>query len=190
MILWLALGASSAVAQELSVYVGAGVGELDHDNEAGGAFSDAVSSWKIYGGFQAGQYFSIEFARGKASAIEVGAPGSLLSVATLRFQAAHSVDFGLSTFRAMGRLPVKRMDLWMGYGSYQMDADVDFTSSFGAPSSISVDDAGELLAMGVDWNFGTLGQPLRVRLEYERLYFPFSDASTVAVGVAYRFRDL
>jgi hypothetical protein len=46
------------------------------------------------------------------------------------------------------------------------------------------------VATGVDWKLGTLDQPIRVRLEYERLRFAFSNASAVAVGVAYRFGDL
>jgi hypothetical protein len=180
---------SSARAQELSVYVGAGVGEFDHDNERGGAFSDSVSSWKIYGGFQAGEYFSLEVGYAQTDTIEAESSGSPLSIFPLRLNAALSVDFEVTTVRAMGRLPFDRLDLWLGYGIYNVSADVDVMTG-GTPSSLLAEDQDQTVAFGVDWKFGRLDQPIRVRLEYERLLFKFSDASTVAVGIAYRFGDL
>ena len=122
--LGLALCTSSAVAQELSVYVGGGIGELDHENETGGAFSDTVSSWKVYGGFQVGDHFSMEASHGETSTIEVRAPGGSLSVGNRLLQDAHSVDFELTTIRVMGRLPLDHIDLWMSVGSFRLEADV------------------------------------------------------------------
>ena len=87
-ILALALGGSPAFAQDLSVYTGLAVGTFDHDNETGGPFSDSASSWRLYGGFQVGEYFSLEFGRGATSAINVDAPGGRLSIATRRLQSA------------------------------------------------------------------------------------------------------
>jgi hypothetical protein len=95
----------------------------------------------------------------------------------------------VTTVRAMGRLPFDRLDLWLGYGIYNVSADVDVMTG-GTPSSLLAEDQDQTVAFGVDWKFGRLDQPIRVRLEYERLLFKFSDASTVAVGIAYRFGDL
>ena len=188
-ILGLALGGSPALAQDYSVYTGVAVGVFDHDNERGGAFSQSVSSWKFYGGLQAGRYFSIEAGLESPSAIEVDDPGSPLTIATRRFNPAHSVDIGLTTLKAMGRLPLQRLDLWIGYGTYFMDADVDLTSSM-TRTSLSVDDSGELFALGIDWKLGEVYRQFDIRFEYQQLDFPFSDASTIVVGAAYRFGDL
>jgi hypothetical protein len=190
LILGLAIGASRALAQDLGVYTGVAIGEFDHTNETAGAFSETVSSWKIYAGFQFGESFSLEVGRASPSAIEVDAPGSPLSIATRRFGVAQRVDFGLTTFRVMGRLPLRRLDLWAAYGSVYMDADVGFTTFMGNTGSISIEDTNELWALGVDWQLGDGASPFDVRLEYESLGFPFSDAFTISVGVAYRFTGL
>lgn len=189
-ILGLALGGSHAFAQDLGVYTGLSIGAFEHNNETGGAFSDSASSWRLYGGFQAGKYFSLEFGRGSTGAINVDAPGGRLTIATRRLQTATHVDFALTTFKAMGRLPLRRFDLWFAYGTFFMDADVDFTTSTGGHGSLSVDDSNELFAFGVDWKLGEIDRLYDVRLEYEKLNMPFSDASTIAVGVAYRFGGL
>jgi hypothetical protein len=190
LILGLALGAPPAFAQDLGVYTGVAIGEFDHSNEMGGAFSDSVSSWKIYAGFQLGEVFGLELGRASPSAIEVDAPGSPLSIATRRFGAVQRVDFGFTTFRLMGRLPLRRFDLWAAYGSVYTDADVTFTTSFGNSSSISIEDSDELWALGVDWHLGDSTSPFDLRLEYESLEFPFSQASTISIGIAYRFTAL
>jgi hypothetical protein len=190
MILGLALGGSSALAQGPSGYTGVAVGVFDHGNETAGAFSDSVSFWKLYGGFQPNQYFGLEFARESTSSLDVDDPGSPLTIATRRLTFAHSVDFRLTTFKAMGRLPLRQLDLWIGYGSYYMDASVDFTFELNSSTrraSLSVEDSGELMAVGVDWKLGEAEHTFDVRLEYEWLDFPFSDASTIALGAAYRF---
>jgi hypothetical protein len=188
--LWLAVASSSALAQDLGGYAGVAVGGFDHRNETGGSFSDSVSTWRLYGGVLIGEHFGLEFGRGRTSAIDVAAPGAPLSVATRRLNAARRVDFNLATFKAMGRLPFKRFDLWMAYGALVIDADVDFTSALSGPSSLSVDEERELVALGVDWRLGRIDRAYVLRFEYERLNLSFSDASILAVGVAYRFGGL
>ncbi len=193
MILGLVLGASPAFAQDLGVYTGVSVGVFDHRNETGGAFSDTVPSWKLYGGCQLGEYFGLEIGREWPSTLEVADPGSPLTIATRRLSTAHSVDFTLTTFRAVGRLPLNRFDLWMAYGTFSMDADVEFDfvlSSTLQSRSLSVEDSDELFALGVDWKLGEIDRAFDLRLEYQWLGFPFSDASTLGIGVAYRFGGL
>jgi hypothetical protein len=188
-ILGLALGGSSALAQDFGGYAGLAVGEFDYANEMGGDYSDSVSSWKFFGGFEVGKYFSVEVGRTYAS-IEPDPPGVTMSVGTRVFGVTQGVDYALTNFKTMGRVPLKQFDLWFAIGAYFMTADVDFTSTFGGPGSISVDDNGELLALGVDWNLGQLDRTFVVRLEYETFDVPFADISTLSVGVAYRFGGL
>jgi hypothetical protein len=57
------------------VYVGAAIGAFGHDNATGRAFSDTVSSWKLYAGFQFGDYFGVEAGRAETRAIEAEDPG-------------------------------------------------------------------------------------------------------------------
>lgn len=190
LIVVLAIGAPPAFAQDVGVYTGVAIGAFDHTNETAGAFSETVSSWKFYGGLQFGENFGLEVGRASPSAIEVDAPGSPLSIATRRFGVTQRVDFGFTTFRVMGRLPLRRFDLWAAYGSVYMDADVDFTTSMGNSGSISIEDTNELWALGVDWRLGDGASPFDIRLEYESLNLPFSDASTISVGVGYRFTGL
>jgi hypothetical protein len=75
---------------------------------------------------------------------------------------------------------------------FQVEAESEnaLSVSIGARATLPVDDTDDLLAFGVDWKIGKLDDALRLRLQYERLYFPFSDASTATVGVAYHFEDL
>jgi hypothetical protein len=188
MILGLALGGSSALAQDLAGYAGVAVGEFDYANEFGGDFSDSDSSWKLYGGFQIGEYVSFEGGRTWTS-IEPDPPGAVLSVGT-RVLFAQDVDYELTDLRIMGRLPLKQFDLWFAIGVYEMEADVDFTSFFGGPASLDVYDTGELWALGVDWRLGQIDRTFDVRLEYEVFDFSFADASTLSVGIAYRFGGL
>ena len=189
-VLGLALFGSSAFGQNLSLYTGVALGVFGHDNPQPGAFSDSVPSWKLYGGFQLTDHFGFEAARGSTTEIDGGASGSPLSVATRILSTAHSVDYTVTTFKAMGYLPFEWGALWLGYGTFLMDADVDFSAPFSGRSSLSVSDEGEMAALGIEWQLAGLDRSIDVRLEYEWLHFPYVDASTIAVGVAYRFRGL
>ena len=134
-----------------------------------------------------------ELAREWPDTLEVDDPGSPLTIATRRLSVAHRADIDLTTVKVMGRLPFRRFDLWLGYGSFFMDADVDFEFTLNSSvnqASLSIEDSGELFAVGVDWKLGSVDRPFDVRLEYESLDFPFSDASAIAVGVALRFGEL
>src|SRR5690606_4270944 len=82
-ILWLLLAGASASGQELSAYAGAAIGALDNDNPGGGAFSDTVSMWKLYGGLQIGSHFGLEVSHGSTGAIHGEPSGSPLAVDVL-----------------------------------------------------------------------------------------------------------
>lgn len=189
-ILCLVLCACSASAQDMSVYFGAAVGAFDHDNPDGGAFSDTVSAWKIYGGFQLTNHFGLEIGHGSTSELEGGVSGSPLNVGVHYFSFAHRVEFTTTTFKAMGYLPFDWGALWAGYGVYMMDADVDASNGAFGRNSFSLDDEDEMAALGVEWRLRGLGRSIDLRAEYEWLGFPFSDASTISLGVAYRFEGL
>jgi hypothetical protein len=190
-IFWLVLGGFSASAQDLSAYAGGAVGAFDHDNPGGGAFSDTVASWKLYGGFQVGAHFGLELGHGSTSSIRGGASGSPLAVDVRYFSVAHRVDFKTSTFKAMGYLPFDWGALWLGYGFFQMDADVDVANAPFGRTSLSVDDRDEMGALGIEWRLRRpFDRGIDFRLEYEWLSFPLSDVSTLSLGVAYRFEDL
>lgn len=190
-VLVLALGAAPAAsAQELSAYTGLYVGSFDHENPRPSAFTDSVSSWKVYGGVQLGDHFGFEVAHGSTGEFDGGPSGSPLNVGVRMFNTAHSVQFGLTTFRAMGILPLRWGAVWLAYGGYLMDADVEFTSATIGRASLTEDHEDQTAALGVERRFDRLGRSIDVRLEYEWFDFPFSDASTVGVGVAYRFKGL
>jgi hypothetical protein len=190
-ILCLLLCASSAAAQNLSVYAGAAIGAFDHDNPQGGDFSDTVSSWKVYGGAQVTKHFGIEIGHGATSAMHGGAAGSPLHVGVRYFSAAHRVDFTLTTVKAMGYLPFDWGALWLGYGFFLMDADTDFTNASAGRASLSVDDEDDVAAIGIEWRLRRpFDRSIDLRFEYEAWGFPFSDASTIGVGVAYRFEGM
>lgn len=190
-ILWLLLAGASASGQELSAYAGAAIGALDNDNPGGGAFSDTVSMWKLYGGLQIGSHFGLEVSHGSTGAIHGEPSGSPLAVDVLLFSSAHRVEFTTSTFKAMGYLPFDWGALSLGYGFFQTKADVDVTNSTFGRSSLTVTGRDEMAALGIEWRLRRpFDRSVDFRLEYEWFSFPYSDVSTLALGVAYRFGDL
>jgi hypothetical protein len=188
--LCLALSGSFAVAQDMAAYAGMAVGIFNHENETGGAFSDKAASWKIYGGFQLNRNLGFEIGRGSTGEIEGGESGSPLSVGVRRFHTAHAVDFTLTTVKVMGYLPLDWGALWLGYGAFRMNADTEFSAPTFGRSSLSIDYDGQMASAGIEWRRSRFERGIDVRLEYEWVDFPFSNASTLAVGVAYRFRGL
>lgn len=185
--LLLALSGSSAFAQDVSIYTGVALGVFDHDNPTPSAFSDSVLSWKLYGGFQLTDHFGLEASRGATGEIDGSASGSPLSIGVRRLSTAHTVDFTLTSAKLMGYLPLQWGALWLGYGYFRMDADVDMTSRISGRISLPVTYDGEMAALGAEWRLGRLDRNFDVRLEYEWWNFPFADANTLAIGVAYRF---
>src|SRR5690606_134059 len=106
------VAAPAASAQELSVYTGLYVGSFDHENPRPSAFTDSVGMWKVYGGLQLGEHFGFEAAHGSTDALDGGPSGSPLNVGVRMFNAAHRVEFGLTSFRAMGILPLRWGAVW------------------------------------------------------------------------------
>lgn len=190
-ILGLLLGAVPAFAQNLSIYAGGSVGVFDHDNPEGGAFADTVSSWKLYGGAQLTRHFGIEIGHGSTSEMHGDASGSPVHVGVRYFSVAHSVDFTMTTVKAMGYLPFDWGALWMGYGFFLMDADATFTNGTAGRASLSVDDKDDVASLGIEWRLRRpFDRSIDLRLEYESWGFPFSDAATIGIGVAYRFEGM
>jgi hypothetical protein len=190
-ILCLLLGGVSASAQSLSIYAGGSVGAFTYDNPRGGAFSDTVSSWKLYGGVQLARHFGFEIGHGSTSELNGDPSGSPVHVGVRYFSVAHSADFTLTTVKAMGYLPFDWGALWMGYGFFLMDADATFTNANAGRASLSVDDTDDVAALGIEWRLRRpFDRSIDLRLEYESWGFPFSDAATIGIGVAYRFEGM
>jgi hypothetical protein len=139
---------------------------------------------------QLNEYFGFEVGHGSPNEIEGGDSGSPLSIATRVLPVAYDVDFTMTTVKAMGYLPRDWGALWIGYGAYRMEADVDFLQELGGRSALSVRDEGEMAALGIEWRLERQESSIDLRLEYEWLHFPSADASTIAVGVGYRFKGL
>lgn len=189
-ILGLLMCSVSASAQNLSLYGGAAIGAFTYDNPGGGAFSDTVRSWKVYGGTQISNYFGLEVGRGATKALTGGDFGSPLTVDVRRMDVAHRVDFTFTTFKAMGYLPFDWGVLWLGYGVFLMDSNVDLTHGAFGRTTLSISDEDEMAAFGIEWRLRRFDRSIDLRLEYEWLSFPFANASTVSLGVAYRFGGL
>ena len=188
-----AFGAAPAFAQGLSAYIGVDVGVLAHDvPDPDSPFSDTVGAWKLFGGFQINDYIGFEAARGSSRSLgDDDGVGSPLNVGVHRLHQAHSVEFDLFTVKIKGFLPFEWGSLSIGYGYFNMDADAVWTAPSGDRGSISVGDDGEVATLGIDWRrFGRFDRSFDLRLEYEWFDFPFSNAETLTIGVAYRFGNL
>lgn len=188
----LATFASPGLAQE-GIYVGIGLGNFDYTE--GSAFfapdplNDSVSAWKVYGGFELNDHVAFEIRYGATSQIEQTFSGTdpELGNYTARFE----TDFAITSVLAMGVLPKEWGALFGGLGYFDAPADADFdlTTDCCEPVSngISVDDNGVAAVLGIEWRFGRFGTGVGVRLEYEWLDVDDADASTLGLGIAYRF---
>jgi OOP family OmpA-OmpF porin len=182
--LLLALGTSSAVAQESAWFVGAGVGQSkikDFCDGFVGACDDSDTSWKIFGGYQWNRYFGVE-----AAYVDFGkgtANGSLLGVSVAGFSAK---AWGLSA-QAVGTLPIgDQFGLFGKLGLAYSKADLSGTVA-GIPISTDDDDFGLTFGFGAKFNF-TRNWGMRVEWERFQDVGGFDDdVDLISVGVVYTF---
>jgi hypothetical protein len=188
----LATFASPVLAQE-GMYVGLGLGRFDYSEDAASLapapLRDTLSSWKVYGGFEIGEHIAIEIRYGAAGEIEQSVSGTDpdLGNATLRFD----TDFKITTALAVGVWPRDWGVLLGGLGYFDSTTEANLTLSTECCGNfndkVSFGDNGLAAMLGVEWRFGRFGTGLGIRLEYEWLDVDNADASTIGVGIAYRF---
>jgi OOP family OmpA-OmpF porin len=188
----LALLASPALAQE-GIYVGLGLGSFSYEEDsaflAPGPFEDSVSSWKIYGGFEFNENFGFEVRYGATEEFEQTFSG--MDQFLGNFSTTFDVGFTTTSLVGMGFLPNDWGTLFGGIGYFDTDIDADFvleSDNLGTiTDELSIGDDGLMAVLGIEWRFGRFGTGVGVRIEYEWLDAEDADASTVGVGVSYRF---
>lgn len=188
----LALLASPAFAQE-GMYVGLSLGRFDfQESRAGlapGPFDGTASSWRLYGGFEFNEHVAMEIHYGATGRLEQPYSGTDPSLGD--FTSTFRTDFKTTSVMAVGMLPKDWGTLLGGLGLYQTkeDVDLDLTASCcgNLTDTISVNDNGTIALLGLEWRFGRFGTGVAVRVEYEWMDISDADASTVSLGIAYRF---
>ena len=187
----LGLVGSTAFAQE-GIYVGVGIGSMDYTESVENALlskiEDTVSATKIYGGFEINQHFAVE--------INYGETGDVMDSASIFVPGLGTVTRSTKTeltttvLRGIGQLGYEWGVLMGGIGFYSADIDfVDTLSAQGSSGTIAGDfsDDGISAMIGIEWRFGRFGTGFGIRLEYEMLDIDNIDASTIGLGIAYRF---
>lgn len=188
----LVLAASPALAQE-GIYVGVGLGNFDYTEDGAilgpSALDDAVSAWRVYGGFELNEHLAFEV-RYSASG-QIGESFSGTSTAVGDYSGTIDADFATTSFAAMGLLPRDWGTLVGGLGYFSNEANVDFSLTAECCGTLTdggtVREGGLMAIVGAEWRFGRFGTGIGLRLEYEWLDLEDASASTIGVGVAYRF---
>jgi len=187
----LALVGLPAFAQE-GVFVGLGLGSFDYADSTSDPFfgkrSDTVSSYKFFGGFEFNDHVAIEIGYGSSQDIQESVSGTDSSLGN--FTSSTSTAFTSTTFKIVGQFPLDWGVLIGGLGYFDADTDVKLqfisdAGSFNADGSLT--DNGLMAMLGVEWRFGRFGLGYGVRLEYEWWDVTDADASTIGVGISYRF---
>jgi hypothetical protein len=190
----LALTASPAFAQDLGMYIGVGAGNFDFEEDEAnpelGTLSDTVSSWKLYGGVEFNEHIALEFSYGSTSEIQQSVSGTDPFLGD--FSLVTNLDFTTTTVKAVGLLPFDWGVLLGGIGYFDTDADVDANLTAACCGTISgsdsIGDSNAMAMLGVEWRFDRgFGAGIDLRLEYEWWDIEDADASTLGIGVAYRF---
>jgi len=180
-----------ASAQD-GIYVGLGLGSFDYEDNTSDPFfghrSDTVLSYKFYGGFEFNDHLAIEIGYSSSNDIEESVSGTDPSLGN--FTSSTSTAFTTTAFTLVGQFPREWGVLLGGLGYFDADTDVKLqfisdAGSFNADGSLT--DDGLMAMVGVEWRFGRFGTGYGVRLEYEWWDFTDADASTIGVGVSYRF---
>ena len=180
------------IAQE-GMYTGIGIGSFDYSESdpflAPEPLAERVSAWKLYGGFEMNEHLAFEIRYGESE--EIGTTTSFVDPFAGPISSTVDVDFQVTTVLGMGMLPFEWGTLLGGIGFFSSSSDADFSivseCCGSARGSADLDDDGLAAMVGVEWRFGRLGTGIGVRLEYEWLDFENAKASTLGVGVSYRF---
>ena len=183
---------SPAIAQE-GMYVGLGLGAFDYSENsprlAPETFDDTVSAWKIYGGFELNEHFGFEIRYGATDTIEQTLSGT--DPVAGDFTATFGTDFTTTTVLGVGMLPKDWGTLFGGIGYFDSSGDtaLALTTQCCGPfnDSLSISDSGLAAVLGVEWRFLRFGSGVALRLEYEWLDVDNANASTLGIGIAYRF---
>jgi opacity protein-like surface antigen len=181
-----------AFAQE-GMYVGVGFGSFDFKEDAAflapRPFEDSLSAWKVYGGFEFNDYFGFEIRYGGTEKIEQRTSDTGPTLGD--FSATVDMDFTTTSAVAMGMFPRDWGVLigGLGYFNTKSDAHLELIADCCGrlTDSASLSDHGLMAVLGLEWRFGRFGTGAAVRLEYEWLDMADADASTIGVGIAYRF---
>lgn len=184
--------ATPTLAQE-GMYVGLGLSSFDYSEDAGflapEAFSDTVSAWKAYGGFEFGEHVGVEIRYGATGKIETTSAGTDPTLGD--YTAAVSTDFKITSALVLGVLPKDWGALFGGVGYFNSTGKARLTLDTACCGvfnpTASANDNGLTAALGVEWRFGRFDTGVALRLEYEWLDFENGNASTLGIGVAYRF---
>lgn len=184
--------ASPSLAQE-GMYVGLGIGSFDYSEDAGylapEAFSDTVSAWKVYGGFEFGEHVGVEIRYGGTGTVETTSSGTDPTLGN--YTATVRADFKTTSALLLGMLPKDWGAFFGGVGYFNSSGDARLaldTACCGTFNpTASANDNGLAAALGVEWRFGRFDTGVALRLEYEWLDVESGDASTLGIGVAYRF---
>jgi hypothetical protein len=179
------------VAQE-NIYAGIGYGEFDYEEQfvdpVLGRVADTVAAYKIFGGFEFNDYFSIEMSYGKDESIVQSGPAFFPGAGSGIYQL--DMEFTKTALRAIGQLPLEPVVLMAGLGYFSTDGDVDeffFTACCQFANELATNDNGMMAQLGVEWRFGRFGARYALRLEYEWWDMSEVDASTVGLAFSYGF---
>jgi hypothetical protein len=132
----------------------------------------------------------LEFSYGSTSEIQQSVSGTDPFLGD--FSLATNLDFTTTTVKAVGMLPFDWGVLLGGIGYFDTDADVDANLTAACCGTISasdsISDSNAMAMLGVEWRFDRgFGAGIDLRLEYEWWDIEDADASTLGIGVAYRF---
>lgn len=184
--------ASPAMAQE-GMYVGLGFGAFDYSESSPGLapepFEDTVSAWKLYGGFELNEHFAFEIRYGATGKIKQTLSGTDPTYGD--FTATFGTDSTITTVLGMGMWPKDWGTPFGGIGYFDSSGDTTLalTTQCCGPfnQSLSISDNGLAAALGIEWRFLRFGSGVALRLEYEWLDADNANASTIGIGIAYRF---
>ena len=207
----LAAGPAAAQRGLLGLYVGAGLGSFQFDENQRGqlpsisvlgsdvpvgglripVIDDSVTTWKVFGGWQMSPNLGVEVSYGQTQDLETSYSAMVgdLTVATNL-----ATDVSVGAARAMGYLPLRLVTLYGGLGYFEADfsasGEIDLVISGAANARDTVQlggvagsDSGATALIGVQWSLFSLS----FRADYEWLDMEAASASTLGVGVALRF---
>jgi hypothetical protein len=196
----LALLASPTLAQN-GFYAGLGLGAFNYQDSRFvrvipsriprfGGVSDTTLSYKLYGGFEVNDNLAIEISYGTTATLK--GEGIAFDPPPLPGDFTYSIEteFTATVAKAVGRLPLGRSTLLGSIGYFHMDGDAFFETISGtgpAGGAVSFSEDGLIATVGVEWRLGGSNSRFRVRLEYEWWDISSADASTLGVGLTYRF---
>ena len=195
----------------LGLYVGAGAGSFQFDEDQRGVLSslgaigealpvgglripgvdDSTIAWKVFGGWQFTDVLGVEVSYGQTSNLETTYS---TPVGDATVSARLGTDVGIGTARVMGFLPVRWVSVFGGIGYFQAETNAsdDIELVIGGVSETrravtlggsAGTQRGPTAILGVQFSLPSV----IVRADYEWLDMDAAAASTIGVGVSLRF---